>query len=478
MAEEQKVEQAVENTNQEVSAEQIVEQQKKVEGAEIDDLREALKKSDWVAKLVGGQEKKEEKPKEEGSPAADGKQPEKSAENPKPAQDEQPAAEKPKAKAKPQKRVDEQPRQEIDVGAVAEAAAESAARTVAKMQAGKQEDEIPDHIKSEAAIYAELESIDPKKYSGMMRKRADFSKKEEERANTWERSHPGEVYDADADEHKTWYEANEPKIDPADYDDAKFNARLNKAIEEKVRPEIDKARAEVEKTRVEPLSAASAANVTEKVLGAFVPDAQLTRENVKKLIDDDPDAYEIAVQVDNAFRPIAAAVPKLYRGIEQFDEKNSAHVHARGMLTQMEKELAASDAEDLNRGGRQWVPLSKFYSIPAEKRGGYWCVSENDIANYVALTAQHEAKNAYEQHQKRLDEFAKRRGWVKPDAAKAKQEDQPQDQQKQEKPKQQQAQPKSPSVGAAPTVGAKTVSVDTVNNDPLSPLWTRMGLQA
>ena len=46
MAEEQKVEQAVENTNQEVSAEQIVEQQKKVEGAEIDDLREALKKSD------------------------------------------------------------------------------------------------------------------------------------------------------------------------------------------------------------------------------------------------------------------------------------------------------------------------------------------------------------------------------------------------------------------------------------------------
>lgn len=471
MPEDTNTEQSVENTELETTAVDQSEEQKKSEAAEIEDLREAMKKSDWVSKLVSAKEEKKEEVKDEKK--EEGKTEDKS----KSQEKQQTTEEKPK-KAKQPKRQEEPPRPEIDVGAVAEAAAESAARTVAKMQADKAGEEIPEHIKKREEVYKELEEINPQKYSGVMRKVVEFARREEERADAWEKAHPGEAYDADADEHKQWYDANEPKIDPEDLEDARIAVKANKIIEQRMRPEIEKTRVEVEKTRVEPLAAASAANVTEKVLGAFVPDAPLSRETVKKLIDEDPDAYEIAVQVDNAFRPVASAVPKLYRGIEQFDENNRAHVEARNMLYHMEQELKNSDPDDLNRGGKKWASLAEFYALPANKRSGYWCVSEADIANYVALTAQQEAKKAYEAHQKKLEAYAKRYGWVKPDAAKEKQDDKAKEATKVENTQQKQPQSKSPSVGAAPAVGAKTANSEAVSNDPLQPLWTRMGLPA
>lgn len=478
----------------ETTVEQIQQEnaQAGVRKSDVEQLREELKKSDWVLGMLGQnkEEAKTEEKKEPEKKEAEGEkkepetkqEPEAKAGEKKEQEEAKPA---PAAKKKTVQRR-EPPKAPVDVESVAaKAAAEAAARVAAIQQSSRQEEKKPEpdpKTKRQEAIYAKLEELNPNAYRGIGQRMTEFARKEEARAEAWEKENPGKVYDADDEEHQAWYSANQPKIDPDDFEDAKVEVRVQAAesrIQERIKPEVEKVNRRLDEESIKPVEQQAAVAVTSNIFKTFVPEGEMTKKAVEEWRDSDPISFEVASQIDSAYRPVVRVVPKLYRGVVQFDNNDQTHIAARKMVSDMESELADVEPSELEKDGRQWLPISEFYKIPTNQRSRFWCVSEADITNYVALRAANEAKLERDRRVKEFEERASRLGFTKAKASDATQNGQAKPAQTtQQEPQKKQEVSKSPSTGAAPASDGKTGAKQDGSNDPLGPLWSRMGIQA
>lgn len=471
-----------------------------------DDLRNAVAESDWFNKMVSGdpaeskEEQDPEKPKDES--AADGDGGDKSKGEPaKPAEKAKPEKKPKKAEAeaktpeepapsdgegeepakKPAKRKPAAPRAapptRVDQDRIAEVAATAAVRAVQTAQVapkpGDQDDLTPE-VKRRIDVYAELERMDPKRYSGIAKKLSDFQKAELKRAEQWEASHPGERYDSESEEHSDWYARNEVNVDREDFEDARIRVAASKLVDERYKPEIERARTEARKIAIEPKAKMAANHVTASVLSA-VTDKPLTEEEYTRLREEDPEALEIATEIDKAYRPIGEAIPLLWGGVVPFDNRRYEHKSALEMLKKFEAEIAENDDIQI-RDGKQWLPLSQFERIPEDQRRDYWAINEEDLVKYVAVTAASEAKERHEKVLKRLEKMAEKRGWVRKDATKTPPAGNERKPSTEAKGAEKTAQSRSPSIGVSPVAGNAGKPSELDDNSPLSPLWKRIGI--
>ncbi|MFA6240093.1 MAG: hypothetical protein WC655_04145 [Candidatus Hydrogenedentales bacterium] len=84
-----------------------------------------------------------------------------------------------------------------------------------------------------------LEKTDPKKWSGKAAEYLAYLKLHYAYQDDWQAKNPKEEFNADDDEHKGWYEAHQPQIDPEALKEARMREAAEKAAMEKVQPVLD-----------------------------------------------------------------------------------------------------------------------------------------------------------------------------------------------------------------------------------------------
>jgi hypothetical protein len=310
------------------------------------------------------------------------------------------------------------------------------------------DDGLPEDLKRLAPVYQEMERMFPDKYKGgIAQKVAKFREAELRRADDWESKHPGQIYNAEDDEHADFYEKNQPRIDAEDVEEARFEVRYKQRYQRDVEPQIKEAQRTTQMMRSEP----EARNVAEAAAGQIatlmLPEGVKADEaSLKKWAEEDPIAAEISTEVAQQVKPVVHSMSLLWDGVQKFDERNEAHVRARELLSTFEAELSQADPEQLvDSSGRQWVPLAQYNQLSERDRARAYTTTKTNLANYASIRAAEFAKNATKQRREIAEKYAQRMGYSKTPASPAAQA-QPQ------QPAQQPIRINSPSVGGgAPT---------------------------
>lgn len=383
----------------------------------------------------------------------------------------------------PKTPADPQPtKQQVDVSAVAEAAAEAATRTIGKMappnQPKAQEaDELTDDVKKALPVLEEMERINPGKYKDVAKRLSKFQRQEAAYAEQWERSHQGQAFNADDEEHAAWYARNEVKVDRGDRDDARVSIRAREVAKKEIAPQQERIERELARVRVEPAARQAASAVTGEVFRAFSKE-NLTPESFQKLQQEDPDAADVAMEVDATYRPVAEAVPLLYHGVIDASDPEVAPVAkaARKMLSAFEGELSSLDPSRLVRGGKRWVPMAKFISMSPSDQASSWAVGPDEIVSYVRNVAVAEAKGMHAKRVEAIESRARARGWVKASGSNTgNQQAQTPSSQPASNANASASGGKSPSPGVGKVGDVTPATTTPGGSDPLAPLWNLMG---
>lgn len=320
-------------------------------------------------------------------------------------------------------------REEAKAGMSPEEVAQIAAQTVAefrrtepKPEAAKPEEEaIPEELKAHAPDYAQLEKLFPNKYKpGLVKRVAGFKQAEIAYADKWEAANTGETFNADAPEHEEFYTKNQPQIDPADLEEARFERRYQQRFARDVTPELDAVKLERAMTKAEPVAKSAAGAVGIKIFKALNEnhEGELTPEAIKAWAEAEPLAAKASQTVAEEFLPVAHTASLLWDGVLKLDPTKPVHKSAQTMFVQMETELAAaSPAELTNPAGQKWIPLAKFNAMPEAQRARFYTTTREALVNYIGLIAAEKARKMTEEvtaeEQTRAEYYAKKFGYVK-----------------------------------------------------------------
>lgn len=390
--------------------------------AEKKDITDAMReesRGDALDAVLGLPAKTKEKPAAAAAPKVE---PEPAA-KPAPAAEAQPPAEA--AKPVPVK-IRQTPKPQV--GITKEDAAQIAASTVAeftRQQAAARpqeqaEDALPDDLKRMAPLYSEMERLFPDKYKpGTAQRIAKFRDAELQRADKWEAEHPGSVYNAEDDEHADFYSKHQPKIDPEDIDEARFEVRYKSRIQRDIEPQIQEAQRTTQYLRSEPEARTVAESAGTELVALMLPEgSKATPDVIKEWAEKDPITAEVATEVAKNVKPVVYAMSLLWDGVQKFDERNEAHTAARQLLTSFESELSAQDPEALaDQAGRPWVPLAQYAKLDARQQQQVFTTTKEHLARFAAIKASQFAKNSAKQRVEIAESYAKRMGYSKADAS-------------------------------------------------------------
>ena len=373
---------------------------------------------------------------------------------------------------------------DVDVAQVAaDAAARAASQTVERLTAAEAKrekqvtEELPPELRKHAAVFAELERMDPAKYKDIGKRKAAFMDAEQRRADEWERENPGKVYNSDDEEHAAWYAKNEPKLSKDDFDEARITVKARAIVQEEVAPKTRQLERELARVRTEPAAQRAEDELVDAVVDAVAP-GKKGAEAIAALAESDPDAAEIAQTVAAELRPVAKAIPLLYNGVVDFDANNPSHRSAKQVFQALESDLAKSDPSGLVRDGRRWVPLDQYVKMSAAEQSRAWAVGPDDVVRAAKFLAVNYAKRSYKERQDRFEALAAKRGYAKaaapnppPSGDKAPKDD------PKPAPSDDKRERRSPASSASAVSGVGSGSSAPAGNDPLSPLWSKMGYE-
>lgn len=225
-----------------------------------------------------------------------------------------------------------------------------------------------------------LERSNPRQYSGLEQRYRDYVKAHYDRIATWNAEHPDTPYDPDAEENKTWYEANiPPELTEDVVDQAKIDMAAEAQVAERLKPiEAERAKEKQEKA----LEAAggqivqqldrkvlSLVELVDPELAKLVKDDKgnpvLTDANVAKLDEANPIAKEVLDEiVKDQLEPLLfelekTTVPGL--GYRLDPKTNPAHQAIASFLAKKEQDMTNAPArERIDAKGRRWVSLADY----------------------------------------------------------------------------------------------------------------------
>lgn len=316
-------------------------------------------------------------------------------------------------KPKPKRRPPQPPAQ--PAGLTAEDAARIAAETVKAVmpQQDAPVDDLPDDLRRQEGVYKELESLYPDKYRGILRKVAGFRKAEVVRADAWEAANPGRMYNADDPEHAEWYAKNQPKVDPDDIEEARFEVRYRKRRERDLDPKLKEAERTITQLRAEPQAEAAVGEFGRSVFSAIDPSTVQSKEAYEKWATENPVVVEIAKEVVQPVGDVVRAASLLWDGATDFNPKDPSHDRARNYLTQLESEIVESGEELTDNAGRRWVPIAEYLKTPANKRAGLFTTTKQNLVRYIALNVADQVKAAAKERLSLIEKYAQKMGFVR-----------------------------------------------------------------
>jgi hypothetical protein len=305
----------------------------------------------------------------------------------------------------------------------AEAAAEVATRNQPQQPAAPAF-ELPDELKPMAEVYEQLEKLNPSKYKGIGRKQAEFLQKEMEYADQWvqrEIQRLGADYDPqnppqfnpDDAQHASFYRRHEPAIDPADLDEARFEARFNKRVEKLVKPQLETYEQEIARIKAEPVAENLANTFGTQLFVELNPEVkQVTPEAYQQWAEANPVEAELAQEVYNEVKPAVKAMSLLWDGAIQPNMQDAAHATAFRVFEEFEQRLANA-ATPVVVGGKRWIRLADYNALPASERKKYVTTTKDDLVEFVRLNVAAQVKNLAAERRALAEKLAPKLGFTK-----------------------------------------------------------------
>lgn len=407
---------------------------------------DADKMRKFIGKVVGTPEEKKE-PKEPKEAAAK-EEPEKVSEKSKVEPKEKPkvAPRASNGKFLPRKAPTAAPPKEVDLNKVAEASAKGVAQAFADADARRNaapEFKLPPEAESKLEVLKKMAEIWPDE-KDKPDAFVDFIAKQEAYANEWERNHPGETFDADADEHEDFYKKNTPVWDETRYQRA-ISRMEAEAVSKGPAEELKKLRSEIEQR--EKMASAqhtirTAQDQTAKLFTAetndpdiaalYKKDGSFDNDAYKALQENDPDKFRlIAGERDPAtgriispgfgteLNTIAQVARAVFDGLEPFNPNNPAHQFFNSECARAEQDMlrAIQDGgSDLDEHGRHYLPASEYAQLV--KSGSpdvnhYWSLNADVVTAFAAKDRAQKLAKFVENRDAALERFASKRGFVK-----------------------------------------------------------------
>lgn len=345
-------------------------------------------------------------------------------------EDGAPAQHKPKTKPKAQ------PRPAIDETRIAEIAAEAGARasteTITRMEAEKSkvDKSVAESFKPPAEYVDQFETfkvlakLNPDKYANIVDEFKKFTREEESYIADWKRSNPGQKWDSEADEHNDFYERATPAYDEKDFRRAEIRrewAETKKEIRQEVLDEVQPKLHELDELKrtetirsLEPQVAVAARSAMGAILKAIDPAYEkfVPPEELPKLRDENPMAFDIALEVGRDALPFVSEVTRLFKsnGAIKAEEKNPLHHYIYTYAAKMMELIKALPADEQLRDGKKFATWDEFSKLSAAKQESYWTIGEQDLIDRKLLDAKEIAKERFGIEEKKLEKWAKHKG--------------------------------------------------------------------
>lgn len=375
----------------------------------------SLEKLDIVDALLNTQRPKKKKeepaapPVEPTAPAAPAAEPAAPAAATPPAEPAAPAPEPAKPKRKPTPRPQPQPLSAEDAARIAAEAVKAAI----PQREEPDDTDLPDDIRKQSDIYAELEKLNPEKYKGVMRKSAAFRKAETARADAWEAANPGKIYNSSDPDHAEWYAKNQPLIDPDDLEEARFEIRLRKRMERDIAPKLKEAERTIAQMRATPVAEATVGEFQRAMQETLDPNSVKSREDWEAWTSSNGIVAEVAHEIVPTESNVVRAASMLWDGVLEFKETEPAHTSARQYLIDLETELAQQEEPLVDNQGRRWVPLSEYNKLPESRRAGVFAVDKKNLVRYIGMRVADKVKSVAAERIKVIEKHAAKMGYVR-----------------------------------------------------------------
>jgi hypothetical protein len=282
------------------------------------------------------------------------------------------------------------------------------------------------------AIIQFLERTKPDQFPGATTKFLDYCKAHYAYIAAWEKAHPGETYDDNADEHAKWYADNSPgDIDASTLEEGKIEMLVAQKLEQAAAPERRRKEAEAAFKEAIPKIVESVDKRLAKFVGLVNPElgklvvddkgkATFTDAAIAKLEETDSIAAQVLHEmVENELEPLLlelekTTVPQLGHKIEP--ARFALHREIDAFRREKEGELSKMPASESRMDGREWMSIAQMQKqerdILARKLGEeetdrllnelnarYWTVGIDHLQELIVDSKAKKAKTIIEKRE-------------------------------------------------------------------------------
>lgn len=330
------------------------------------------------------------------------------------------------------------PPEPINYEAMAEAAGRGAAAAMAKANEKKTpgaagEVELNDKQKRTMEVLTRMEQEYPAN-KGKAKEYAESVRKVEAYKKSWEAQNPGEIFNADDDQHNAFFEANEIDWDEDEYADTMALIRAEKVAEKtsaKLTPKLQEIDRREQLRQAEPAvmgQQIQAARSFWKELGddfAKVLDehGNIALPEVERLRAEDP-TRDIAFKAATNVESFAAELHRLTmqdsegKALYPFNDRNPAHIFIADFISDKEAAMQALPVEQqLDGQGRRFATAEEYHAMTPHRQKYYWRFTDADLSSIYASQQADEVKAMLARENEKFEKTASARGYSKSNGA-------------------------------------------------------------
>ncbi len=240
-------------------------------------------------------------------------------------------------------------------------------------------------------VFEQMAQDDPE-YKKVIQQFDTFVVAEEGYRKQWEKDNPGKKFEPAAEEHKEFYDANEPEYEETDFHRAEVRLEARKVNQEERQKELHQKAVSELSERIKEIPSEVTAEL------AAATDPELAKVDLKKttLRAHDPIAEaalrpyipELTAKVtliEKVFKP-NAGIP--------FNDKNPLDLEVLQDIYQIEQSILQGPAEGKVNGGRTLVPIEDYNSMSMAERQKHWCVWLDPATIKKGLVKQYAEKSS------------------------------------------------------------------------------------
>lgn len=279
---------------------------------------------------------------------------------------------------------------------------------------------LSDEERQELTIFKEMAESDPA-FKALPNQYLTYLKKAESYQRNWEKEHPGEEFDPEADEHDKFFKTAEPKYSQRDF--AKAEARIEaRALIAKERETNNKEtaalRADLAVRELEPNIRNTQIGATAEIIKTVNEDwlKTIEKDGFQKFAESNPMEADIIQAVAKNIGPFIAAAIAIDdpKGRVPINQNDPAHREWADYLTAKENALRMLPiSERKTDDGRIIISRQEYASLPPNKRAAYAYYDAEQLINMRVAEEAERVQEHYEKEQKRIEAIAKARGWTK-----------------------------------------------------------------